>query len=118
MEERRRFPRLGFNVEVECKIINGVESEPGHLQTKNIGAGGICLVSLDEFKVGNNLELIFSLPGITNQIHAVGRVVWLVPFNVGSTLTSRAYDAGIEFVNISDDDREKINQFVLQKLPV
>jgi len=114
MEERRKYPRLKFNVDVDYKILRENGFIATKVETKDIGAGGICIVSLEKFDVGNSLSLKFSLPGVNKPIKAIGRVAWVAEFSVGGDTPSHtAYDTGIEFTEISDDDREKINEYVI-----
>lgn len=113
MEERRKYPRLKFNVDVDYKILR----ESGFISTtaesKNIGAGGVCIIALERFGVGSSLSLKFSLPGAPKPIKAIGRVAWIAEFSVGDAPLHTAYDTGIEFTEISDEDREKINEYVI-----
>jgi len=112
MIERRKYPRLDFNVVAEYEKVSPEKNAPASAQSKNIGAGGICIVSLDKIEVGDTLNLTFSIPSINEWINAKGVVVWVEEYQVGSTETSKAYDAGIEFTNIQDFDRDKISKFV------
>lgn len=116
MIEKRKYPRLTLNVGVEYKILKGFEFESTTTQSKNISAGGICIIALDKFEVGSSLSLKFSLPELDKPINAAGRVVWIEEFSVGDVSSSKAYDAGIEFIHIQEEDREKISQYVRQRI--
>ncbi len=116
MDERRRFPRLNFSVEVEYKLLN---SSPDFLKvgkSKNLSGGGICIVALEKLNIGDTLSLKFSLPGDEKGVTAQGRVAWIDEFAVGNIGTSQAYDAGIEFTSIHKDDRKNIEQYLMQHL--
>lgn len=112
MIERRKYPRLNFNIEVEYNIANQDNTASAVTQSKNIGSGGICIISLDKINVGDNINLKFSLPDSNEVINAKGVVIWVDEYSVGDISSSKAYDTGIEFTSIQDTDRAKIKQFV------
>jgi len=113
VEEKRKFPRLDIAVDVQCGRVQEdaqvQKKDPG--VTKNISAGGLCLIIYDEVRVGEHLKLYVSLP-TGRVICAVGQVVWASPFDVSSDRGRSRCDAGIEFVEISKEDREEIQGFV------
>lgn len=113
MDEKRRYPRLKFNVDVEYKILRETGFNSTKAESKNIGAGGICIIALEKFDIGNSLSLKFSLPGAEKSIKAIGKVAWVSEFSIGNVPLHTAYDTGIEFTDINDEDREKINEYVI-----
>ena len=115
--ERRAFPRVSFNVEVSYKIISSPEKISDlTMRSKDISGGGIRIVALERLDPDTMLDLKFLLPGSKEPISAIGRVVWTEEFTVGTLDSSKACEAGVQFVSISKEDRQKINQFVLSRL--
>ena len=114
--ERRRFPRLAFNVEVEYKVLEAEATEALASYSKDISAAGICIILLDKVDKGTLLDLKFFLPDLNRTIFAQGRVVWIEEFVVGDMKTGKAFEAGIEFTKIDDVDQETIKQFVMEKI--
>lgn len=115
--ERRAFPRLLFNVEVEYKIMllpEGIEALKAY--SKDISGGGIRLMTPERLVCDSILELKFFLPGSREPIFVTGRVVWTEKFEEGALGPAEAYDAGIEFISIRPEDKEKIRQYVLPRL--
>ena len=110
--ERRRFPRLIASVDVEYSILR-----KGTLQeqavTKNISAGGICLIVYEKIEPGTFLALKILLSSINYIIEAKAKVIWSSYFTVGPDGRDR-YDLGIEFVEINESDRQKISQYVFK----
>ena len=112
-EERRKFARLNINVEINYTII----THPPHKQfivptkLRNLGAGGICLISREELRAGELLKLEIRPPENLPIIHAVGRVVWVKPFSLAEEKGKR-FDMGVEFIDISQEDRQRINKYV------
>lgn len=115
MDERRKFPRLNLNVEIEYQKVNPPPAAEVRLsESKNISVGGVCIVALDKLNIGDVLDLKLSLP--EENISAKGKVAWIEEFSVGNVGSSVvAYDTGVEFTQISESDRAKINKFVLNR---
>ncbi|MGE5279896.1 MAG: PilZ domain-containing protein [Deltaproteobacteria bacterium] len=110
MEEKRRFPRLGIAVDVQWERAPEA-GNPDSNVTKDISAGGICLIVYEEVSVGDLLNLRFTLP-TGRTVQALGRVVWVAPFEFSSDRERPRRDAGIEFVHIEEEDRQEIAKFV------
>jgi len=111
--EKRAFRRLLFNVEVEYKVVSAPEELSALMvHSKNISAGGIRLVILEKLDLGTILALKFFLPDSTKPTCATGRVVWTEEYTIGTLDSSKAYDAGIEFVSIKQEDRARIHNYV------
>ena len=116
MIERRRFPRLPVNMGVDYKALDKKESDSITMDSKNISVGGIRIILLEKTEIGSLLELKFLLPESQKLISATGRVAWVEEFIVGDAKKARAYEAGIEFINISEEDRNKIGEYVRDHL--
>lgn len=117
--EKRRFPRLKLSVDVEYKTLtSNFNFECANTHLRNISTGGICIASLHKFDVGQSISIALSLPEST-PIKAIGRVAWVEEFKMpdgDGGNDGKAYDAGIEFVTIQDNDRVKIRNYVTQYL--
>jgi c-di-GMP-binding flagellar brake protein YcgR len=111
-EERRKYLRLNALVDVAYNKHQQKPEEGLSLQlSKNISKGGICLIVYEEFKKDDLLDLRIYFPVVKAPIEAVARVAWVSEFTIGDKIGKR-YDMGIEFIKISDSDREKIDQYV------
>ena len=110
MEERRKFVRLNIDVEVKWEKISGAPLDNINV-TKNISGGGICLIVYEELRVGEELSLEIKLP-TKELIAAKGKVLWISEFQIISEECKKRYDTGIEFLDICNEDREKIEKFV------
>jgi c-di-GMP-binding flagellar brake protein YcgR len=113
MKEKREFARLDLNVKVDWKRTL-VTSEPGQEfsdKTKNISAGGLCLVVYEKLDIGEILEIEMVLPS-KETIRAEGKVVWISEYEIEGEEEETIYDIGVQFVKISDKEREEISKFV------
>ena len=112
MKERRRFPRLKIELFVRYKILGKMEQQ-GDGQTKNISAGGICLVAREKLQLGTKVAVEMKFPDSVNPVLAVGRVVWSDESNLGPSIAGHPrFDNGIEFEQISVLDRNRIIEHV------
>jgi len=108
--EKREFPRLSFNVELKYKALNSPSPNPQKAVHKNISAGGLCIMILEEVKIGTLLNLEIFLPNEDRPIIAKGKVVWVEELTISSTENYVSYDCGVEFVDMSPQDIESINR--------
>jgi c-di-GMP-binding flagellar brake protein YcgR len=119
MEEKRRYVRLDASVEVTWQKIadSSQQASPEDDITRNISEGGICLIVYEQISVGDVLDLVIELP-TQKIIHSRGAVRWAKEFEIVGERAIRRYDIGLEFVNISDQDRQEIKKFVFGFLPL
>lgn len=108
--EQRRFVRLNVACEVGYKVLSLKPPKTGSTKTRNISAGGICLIADEKLNPGAFLELNFSLPENKPAIKATGKVVWVKPFKIATE--KEHFDCGVEFSAITQQDQDKINQCV------
>lgn len=105
---RREFPRLNLHVPVR---FGGEESRFQDSLTKDLGGGGVRLVSREFLPVNSKLKIEFFLGPASEGLTAVGKVVWIqkLPY-------SYQHDVGIQFMDISAPNRKRISHFVEQNI--
>ncbi len=115
-QERRRYMRLKASVGVNYNIIG----KPGAVTafSKDISAGGICVISKDQMLVDTPLQLEIKIPDLKDPIRALARIVWQRRFEEINKEAKVCYDTGIEFTGISDFDRFNINRYVTEQVDV
>lgn len=117
VNEKRKFPRLPINVGIKYEITDPKAAETKSTQSKNISVGGICIIALEKMPVGSTLNLNFFLPDDKKIIKAKGKIAWSKEFSIGSD-NNKAYDLGIEFIQIAKSDRKRIDKYVgMQLIP-
>jgi c-di-GMP-binding flagellar brake protein YcgR len=114
--DKRKFPRLSFNVEVKYEVIVGQSANVRKSRSKNISAAGLCMMVLEKVRPGAFLNLEFSLPDADTPIFARGKVVWVEKIAIYSEEPVVSYDCGIAFVDITPGDRKKISRHVMDNL--
>lgn len=113
--ENRRYPRFRLTSEVVCYLIQ-LEDVIGRVV--DISAGGMCVAAPESFQEDSRIIARLALPCDSQEIELKARVVWSkrtesLPNSMGFDLR---YRVGIEFTEISDDDRLRIAQFVSSHL--
>jgi len=105
--EKRRFIRARF----PCKIF--ILPSRQHVistHTENISAGGVRVIIEERIELATMVGLEVHLQDTV--IHCKGRIVWVVgkesPYRKGVTYS----DTGIEFYEISEQDRIFIEKFI------
>lgn len=112
--EKRRFPRLEVAATVNYSILESPASEEITV-TKNISAGGICLIMYEMVKVNSILSLKINFTDDGEIIEAKGKVVWVSEFAVYSENQKR-YDVGVEFMELSKKRQEMLSKHVFRLL--
>ncbi len=117
-DEKRKFTRLSVLADV-AYTKKDIPEKGKVTFAKNIGAGGICLIAYEELKESDVLELKILLPDEKEPVYILGRVVWVRKFSMGDdTAGSKRYDVGVEFLKISDVDKQKVDKYVFAHKPV
>lgn len=116
-EEKRKFVRLNTLVDVTYSKKPPSATKKISI-SKNISKGGICLVVYEELKESQILDLKIYLPEDKAPVSGVGRVAWVKEFIIGDSSTGKRFDVGIEFIKMSEEDKNKINKYVFSCLPL
>ncbi len=101
--ERRRFGRTDLLVRVEYSTIDEIFSE----FTRDINEGGLFIETEKPRPTGTEVVLRFNLPGNQEPLQTIGRVVW-----VRSATDLDPAGMGIEFDELSEEDRDRINEMI------
>ncbi len=105
--ERRRFPRLHCGSPIQFRNVLIPQNPFDRSLSKDLSAGGICMATTHFVPVEQRLVLVLALPGLPKPIRVVGRVVWTQQNRFAGT-----YDSGVEFLEMSSQDRETIAEYV------
>lgn len=104
-KEKRKFKRANY----PCKIY--ILTAPLHViscKTENIGAGGIRIVIDEKLPIASTVGIKLYL--VQSPIECKGKVVWVLKRDDGDI--NATFDTGIEFYQISEEDRKTIDIFV------
>ena len=101
--ERRRSERADLIVRVDYATVDEMFSE----FTRDINEGGLFIETEKPKSIGTEVTMRFNLPGSEDGIETVGRVV-----RISAGDDSMPPGMGIEFDELTDDDRARIDAIV------
>lgn len=111
--DQRKFPRVNYRCLI--KVSRGSDDEDQRIMethTENIGVGGICVVVDEKFELFETVSIELVLNGEKEPIECGGTVCWVVTRHPAKSSEELKYDVGIEFKDISENDRERISKLV------
>ena len=104
---RRRFPRVNY----PCQVVVRNEKDEKDVflaHTENIGIGGVCIIFKKGLSMFSPVEVELDLLDFEEHVKCSGKVVWSVRRKSTEADKPLFYDIGIEFVDISDRYRERM----------
>ena len=102
---KRRSERLEHELLVAYRTVDGFITD----WAVNISRGGLFINSRTPLPVGTTVRLIVSLPDAAFPFDLTGRVTRVSEFN---NAANEVPGMGLEFVDIDDDKRARIERFV------
>lgn len=107
--ERRRANRAAVTVRIDYATVDEMFSE----FTRDINEGGVFIETEKPHRVGTEVSMQFHLPGSSEVLHTVGRIVRVSHGGEGDPP-----GMGIEFDELTPDDRVKIDRIVRALRPL
>jgi len=102
-DDRRRSDRRQVTVRIDYATVDEMFSE----FTRDINEGGLFIETEKPHPPGTEVSMQFHLPGSQNVLHTIGRVA-----RVSSGCVGVPAGMGIEFDELTSDDRAKIDRIV------
>lgn len=113
---KRKFPRAEYPCKVRLRrpakkgVLRKKILEEFFTHTENIGLGGVCVTLEKNIGLFSPVELDIDIGNDGSWVNAKGTVCWIVK---RMSLTGKArFDVGIEFLDLKDSDRIKIEKVV------
>lgn len=108
---RRKFPRVNYPCLVTIRHQQD-EKDVFLTHTDNIGIGGVCVTLKKALKLFSPVEVELDLLDLGNHIKCQGKVVWSIRRKDSDEHKPMFYDIGVEFSDISNDDRTRLEDIV------
>ncbi|MBU1871486.1 MAG: PilZ domain-containing protein [Candidatus Omnitrophica bacterium] len=105
--DKRHFPRANYPCKVVVLRTDLKETFSTH--TENIGTGGICVMLPKELPKLCAVEILLYLKDGGSPLECNGRIVWMIK-------SDGTFDAGIEFIDINDVDRWRVEALVKEHM--
>ncbi len=111
--ERRIYTRAPFSF--TAKVIKKSTKETLVAETRNIGAGGICVSLKRNFGLFNEVLVQINFQdNINAPIECEGRIVWVLEDSASAQGAEKSFDTGIEFTKVKEEDKARIIRAVQQ----
>jgi c-di-GMP-binding flagellar brake protein YcgR len=115
-QERRKYVRVKHSTKIKwtdlTTLSKGISVIPD--LSKDISAGGIHLLLNKKIVCENELQLEFILPPLKSFILR-GQVKWVREIElIADEKKTKLYHTGIEFLDITDEERDFIQKFVVR----
>ena len=105
MQERRRFVRVPEESPISYEVLN--DARTGQAFTKDISQGGIRFFVKEFIPKDSLLKIYLPLQKILFNFETVIKIVWIT-----EAIHSERYEVGAEFVNISEEDTERLVEYI------
>jgi len=107
--EKRKYPRFSVNLPVEYYQINSSISHTG--RALNASEGGLLIYFPELMEIGQHLKLklFFTSGSKMNTIETLAQVVWI---DIYLSEGWGDYRTGVRFVDISQEDLERLKNFL------
>jgi len=112
--ERRRYSRLPGTI-VEYFPLGKINAKKSSF-TENISPVGICFLADEKIEINTLLGLKIHLPDSKNPLEAKGKVIWTDISGFLSVERAKHYDVGVEIIEIDEDNRAKILEYIERHL--
>ncbi len=109
-KDRRKFIRIYEERAVQFRLLKnvGAKEESSDVLSEDVSAGGIQIISSEKLTLGSFIELKFSFPSPPSPVFAIGKIVRREEIRKNDQIK---YSLGVKFTNISEKDRERINEY-------
>lgn len=106
LNDEQRLSALRFKIDLNGK---GVLNYPKTYKVKKISLGGMLIESSYKFQAEQKLPMALFLSEESPPIKFLGRIASIIATRDTS---SKKFDAGIEFFNMSEEDRKRLSKFI------
>lgn len=110
--ERRQFVRVNMTMSVQYRGIRQASDSIINTISRDISTGGIRLLVNEFISVFTRLVLEIAVPSTPKPVKAVSKVAWIQKRPYGEQ-----YEVGVEFMDMPEEDRRDIFDFVEKSIP-
>lgn len=111
-QERRKYPRVFASLPMQFRLVGEFDKFPRDTITKDLSEGGMRF-SVDKFvPVGTRIVVNVLLESFHEPVRSVAKIIWARKLQY-----SDSYEVGCQFLNLSEDARQKISRFITHQPP-
>ncbi len=115
---RRNFPRAIYPCLIIIRQARAGLDEALLTHTENIGMGGVCVILKKSIKLFTLVEIELDLLDTISNIKCEGKIVWSVQRKEMEEKKSSFFDTGIEFMNITARDQQRLEDVMERVLKI
>jgi len=108
-EERRKFPRSLMDIPLEYRVINAPFSHGGIVA--NGSEDGLLIYSVKDMPIGTKLDIVVMFPK-EFELSNFEVIAEIIRKDLHWEEDWEGYEYGIKFLQIFDEDREKLKQLL------
>ncbi|MCX5700034.1 MAG: PilZ domain-containing protein [Candidatus Omnitrophica bacterium] len=108
-KEKRKYSRLAVYHLVKYRLVSQPKSELVIAYIKDIGGGGVQLVTADKLAKDNVLQLYINFPHILSPVPCLAKVVW-----TKRIAKVNRHEAGLQFLEIEGILRQEMVKHIDQ----
>ncbi len=111
-KEKRRHPRVNVDLALEYRVADAAKGQAG--MVINVSEGGLLLHSINDMPVGAklNISILFSKGFELNNIEVLAEIVRK---NKYSGADRQEYQYGLKFIDILEEDRQKLKRLLTEE---
>lgn len=110
--EKRKFERINTTMSVQYRGIRQASDSVISAISRDISTGGVRLLVNEFISVFTRLVLEIAVPSSPKPVRAVSKVAWVRKRPYGEQ-----YEVGVEFMDMPDEGRRGICDFVERSVP-
>ena len=104
--EKRHYQRLSKSIQIKYNSHDNIVGLPHSSFTRDISVGGFMMRTNEKLALDEELDMKFYI-GTEEFIPAKAKVV-----RVDDVVPNRLYDIGLQLIEISQSDLQKLNEYV------
>ncbi len=112
LKEKRKHPRVKVNLPLEYRVSDAPNAQAG--MVINVSESGLLLHSIKNMPVGTklNISVLFSKGFELTNFEVLAEIVWK---NVPRGENRREYEFGLKFIDILEEDRQKLKRLLVEE---
>lgn len=111
---RRKFPRVVFECIIKVRTADSSLIFKTH--TENASLGGIAVILEEGLPRYSRVELELYLPDDFPPVRCQGTIVWSIKRADSLKVKPSQYDTGIEFMELTDEDKARMEHIINELL--
>lgn len=110
--ERRQYPRVNTTMSIQYRGMRQASDSVMGAIARDISSGGIRVLVNEFISVFTRLVVEVYIPSTSEAVKVVSKVAWIQKRPHGEQ-----YEIGMQFLDMAEEDRRNISEFVERSIP-